>query len=592
MAKFWLVTFAYQTAQDPAPISSQIVASDQSAGWAIEIIQEEEQGEIAVLLSKVDNIEAPKKLQCVVGFANGAKASSIWRDRGFPLVDAIIENLPNAPLRVRSACFLGSDPQIDYDVELISISGITQPAPSGRRVDPPDASYEQSQEAADYAFPATWIRRRRVGWSPKRSNTIAVTPQTLTLKVESPRFPELAPLKSGKVTPNAIWYGTMELPIWPPHFPDHPLQAFSRAQEFGIPPFQFDDVEVLGFRLNLDELGVRAEDRRRLLNEMIERLNFHFEPLESPRGPGSPVIRNPIPDFRYQAGSSTIMVELLRYGKMRLKEASPPLRAEDYQSQHELVVRILVGRVDEDAAEAHSPALFVPAIFVDNPWSKIVGRSVQGFDKWMAHFCVLVDGKPEPLRPDGRLSVTSDKPEDLAGITEIRLVDTTGKGLGERTIVKLDCPFDQNENLDSFQRIDLRLASKSSSRIPLRWSQDDIRDPAFRRSFARSVIPKSIRTLSSIQVSPIGEKEFLEKWKAETTLIEGTFIADDLPQVVIPDSIATLTLRNEKTAPQAWKNLCSVLGIPEGNEDSISLVPGNWFRMRCSLELKIRDGFH
>jgi len=138
----------------------------------------------------------------------------------------------------------------------------------------------------------------------------------------------------------------------------------------------------------------------------------------------------------------------------------------------------------------------------------------------------------------------------------------------------------------------LRLASKSSSRVPLRWGQDDIRDAAFRRSFARSAIPDSIRKLRSIQVSPIGEEALLEKWRAETTLIEGTFIAEELPQMVIPDSIATLRLCSEKTAPKAWKTMCSLFGIAEGDEDSISLVPGNWFRMRCSLELKIRDGFH
>jgi hypothetical protein len=589
MAKFWLATFAPQAAQAAAPISSPVAAPDKLGGWAIEVIHEE--SEFAVLLSKVDNIKAPKKLQCALGFANGAKASSVWRDRGFPLVDAIIDNSDNV-LQVRSACFLVSD-EIDYDVELISIPGITVPDPSGERVEPPEASYEQSQEAADYAFPATWIRRRQVGWSPARKNTIAVTPQTLALRVTTPRFPDLAPLTGGNVTPQAVWHGTVDLPIWPPDFPDDPLKRVNRAQEFGIPPFQFDDVEVLGFRLNLDELGVPdKEERTRLLNKMIERLNFHFHPLHSERGPGSPVIRNPIPDFRYQPASSTIMVELLRYGKMKLKEATPPLRAHDFQSQHELVVRILVGRVDEDAAQAHSPATFVPAIFVDNPWSKIVGRSVQGFDKWMADFCVLVDGKLERLRPDGRLSVDSKKTEELASIREIRLVDTTGKKVGERAIVKIECPFDQNENWDVFERINLRLASRSPSSLPLRWGQDDIRDAAFRRSFARSVIPESIRTLRSVQVSPIGEEGLLEKWKAETALIEGTFLADDIPQMVIPDGIATLTLRCEKTAPKAWKSMCSLFGIDEGEEHSISLVPGNWYRMRCSLELKIRDGFH
>ena len=50
---------------------------------------------------------------------------------------------------------------------------------------------------------------------------------------------------------------------------------------------------------------------------------------------------------------------------------------------------VLVGRVDDDTAQAHDPAVFVPAIFVDNPWSKILGREVQGFDKRMADSALL-----------------------------------------------------------------------------------------------------------------------------------------------------------------------------------------------------------
>src|SRR6516162_5301177 len=118
MAKFWLVTFASEAAEAATPIPSQVAAPDHAGDWAIEIILEEELDEIAVLLSKVDSTEAPKKLQCAVGFANGAKASSIWRGRGFPLVDAIIDNT-NAELKVHSACFLESEP-LHYDAELIS----------------------------------------------------------------------------------------------------------------------------------------------------------------------------------------------------------------------------------------------------------------------------------------------------------------------------------------------------------------------------------------------------------------------------------------------------------------------------------------
>jgi hypothetical protein len=588
MAKYWLATFVPDPAMSARAVA-QVAPADSAAGWAIEVIQEEQLGEFAVLLSRVDDVRAPKKLQCVVGFANGSKASSIWRDRGFPLIDAIIDNPDTKELHIRSACFLEPD-EINYDAPLISIPGMTVVPPHGDHVDPPPAVYEQSQEAPDYAFPATWIRRRQVSWSPKRTDTITVTPPTLLLKVLSPRLPSLAPLKSGDVTPKAIWYGTMELPEWPPEFAYQPLQRVSRADEFGPPSFQFDDVEVLGFRLNLDELGVGD---RTLLSQMVDRLNFHLDPLESEQHGSSPqVIRNAIPDFRYCPATSTILLELLRYGKMKLKGASPPLREQDYQSQHELLVRVLVGRVDEDTAQARDPVTFVPTIFVDNPWSKIIGRNVQGFDKWMADFCVLIDGQFKRLRPDGRLLVGSERPEELASIKEIRLVDTTGKELGNRVLVRLDCPFDNYENWDAFQPIDLSLLSNSSSLVPLRWRQDDFSNPTFRRSFARSAIPAALKQLRSVQVSPVGEKGLLEKWKAESTLIDGTFTAKGTPQIVVPDGIVTLRLCSEPTAPKTWRNLCSLFGIAEGDEKSISLITGNWYRMRCSLELTVRDGFN
>jgi len=107
---------------------------------------------------------------------------------------------------------------------------------------------------------------------------------------------------------------------------------------------------------------------------LIRPLNFH-RGLD--RGPA---------DFLHKAASATIVIEVLRYGRMRAPDAAPPFTADDFMSQHELLVRIIVGRVDDDTAQAHQPALFVPAIFVDNPWSKALGRRLQGYPKMLAEF--------------------------------------------------------------------------------------------------------------------------------------------------------------------------------------------------------------
>ena len=42
---------------------------------------------------------------------------------------------------------------------------------------------------------------------------------------------------------------------------------------------------------------------------------------------------------------------------------------------------MLVGRVDDDTGQAHDPATYVPVLFVDNPWSKALGREVQGLTR-------------------------------------------------------------------------------------------------------------------------------------------------------------------------------------------------------------------
>jgi hypothetical protein len=285
------------------------------------------------------------------------------------------------------------------------------------------------------------------------------------------------------------------------------------------------------------------------------------------------------------------MLELLRYGKMKTKGSSPPLRDQDYQSQHELLVRMLVGRVDDDTAQARDPATFVPTIFVDNPWSKLVGRNVQGFDKWMADFCVSDEsGTLCRLRPDGRLSADGD-PKELASIQQISLVTETGSAPSKLVLLKLDCPYDTLEDWNAFVPIDLDLALGVSALAPTRWRQDDFDEVEYRRSFARMAIPGTLGGFRSIQVSPIGESGLLKTWRNETTLIRGTFTVRGTPQIAMPNGSVALTLCANRSAPQAWKDLCKLLGIEEGGEDSISLTAGNWYRMRCSMDLTIQNSF-
>ena len=125
-----------------------------------------------------------------------------------------------------------------------------------------------------------------------------------------------------------------------------------------------------------------------------------------------------------------------------------------------------------------------------------------------------------------------------------------------------------------------------SALAPTRWRQSDFGGVEFRRSFARSAIAKTLKGFRSIQVSPIGGPQLLEQWKAETTWITGTFTVDDGALVAWPDGIVGLKLHAEPSAPESWKTLCKLVG-----EERISFPSGSWYRMRCSMDLRIDNGF-
>jgi hypothetical protein len=57
-------------------------------------------------------------------------------------------------------------------------------------------------------------------------------------------------------------------------------------------------------------------------------------------------------------------------------------------------------------------------------------------------------------------------------------------------------------------------------------------------------------------------------------------------RVVRPHGTVGLTFHGGRSAPQAWKELCKLFG-----DEQISLPMGNWYRMRCSMDLRIHNGF-
>jgi hypothetical protein len=573
MASFRLATFQFElglaSSMPPSPAAPLAVPG--AKAWAIEVIEAGD--ERAVLFSTVDDAIAPQELVCRIGFANGPKRCALWGDRGFPLVDAVIAS-EGDNLVVRAPCFL--DPHaMEYGAELvtftISITNMTL-ADSSKSADAlMKAPYKQPLRAPDARFPATQVAAKPVIWLPKRTNVKQFQDVSVNFGLTPSRYPSLEPFRDG-AKPTAIWSGNVDLPKWPPALPSGPFQSMNRADTFGVAAFRFEDVEVLGFRVDLKRLGRNDGEG---LTRLVDPLNFHLNPDRLSRA-----TRSAVSDFRYRPASQTVMVELLRYGKMKLQKTSPPLDDKDFQSQHELLARILVGRVDDDTAQARDPATFVPTIFVDNPWSKSLGRDLQGFDKRMARFC-LAEGKA--LRPDGRLTRDDREPKPLGSVTEILLAGTTV----DSKLLELDCPYNSMDDWDAFEKIDLRVALGPLSVFPVSWGQSDFGQAEYSRSCARSVTTNTIKGLDSIQASPVGAHRLKKALRKETTWITGTMTYDhDSVRVVRPHGTVGLKFHGGRSAPQAWKDLCKLFG-----DEQIILPTGNWYRMRCSMDLKINNGF-
>jgi len=568
MAKFWLATF--QT-PEPAPTTSAAtpLAASGSSRFAVELI---EQGDDrAVLFSSVDDLDNPQKLTCLVAFCNTTSAALVWRDRGYPILDASIEfDVPNARLSVKCACFRAGN-EMDYGTDdVIAVEGVQWASSQSPAKFP--ATYAQAEESPDFSLPATMLVRRAITWTPYRDHVQAAGQARVTLHLEGVRSPSFLPLAHGPLYLNRVWSGDTEVEQWAPELaPLRSATRVSRADTFGLPAFRFEDVEVVGFRLDLSSLGT---DWPAAVQALIAPLNFHLSD-DNRRDAQHPT------DFRYRAATSTVVVELLRYGKMRLSEASAPFTADDFQSQHELVVRLLVGRIDDDTAQARDPAVFVPAIFVDNPWSKVVGRDVQGFDKRMAAFCVKHEGEPRALRPNGRMPDGSG-PVSLLSVSEVRLLDRMGT-LDGAPLLQLGYPPDNALRDEDFVLIDANLALDTSALAPARWRQGDFDDVAFRRSFARDVASQSVRGFRSIQVAPVAEREIGKTW------IQGTFTIGERIRYASPEGIASLKFFAPASAPEGWLKFCAAIGVKAGASGAFAFPTGSWYRMKFSMNLDITN---
>ena len=591
MARFWLATFAPKAGRPRRPLppavqpflspAAPLISSD-DLPLAVEII--EDKGEYAVLFSVVNDLEAPTEFTCRIGFANGAKSCNVWTDRGFPLVDAAIERTKDNVIAVHSPCFVGTNSAMQYKRETVLVAKLPRISRAPQSTLLSRTEYKQALRTPDIASPATHIGSVAIAWAPlSRSNVKKFERFQSTYKANPSRYFDLRPFPHKPAKPVGLWSGNIELPVWKDRDVSRgKLVTSSRSDTFGVAAFEFEDVEVLGFRIDPRRTNQGKLDLDKQLSELVAPLNFHRN-LSTNKF--SAVTRSAVSDFQFKPAASTVMIELLHYGKMKLKIATQPLTTADYQSQHEFLARMIVGRVDDDTAQARDPATFVPAIFVDNPWSKSLGRTVQGFDKRMADFFVGTD----VLRPDGTVGASEkQQPKPLGSISKIALTDKTG-GKHGATLICLECP---PEALDdrAFETVDPGLALGPVPIAPMGWLQSDFDQAEYRRAFARSVAQGRFKEYNSIQVSPVGATGLRQQLERQTTWISGAMKFVSNVQFAQPNGTARLTFHTDSSSPKAWNDLCKLFGIDEGGKSHIIMPAGTWYRMRCSLNLNIKNG--
>jgi hypothetical protein len=127
--------------------------------------------------------------------------------------------------------------------------------------------------------------------------------------------------------------------------------------------------------------------------------------------------------------------------------------------------------------------------------------------------------------------------------------------------------------------------------LGLPWRQSDFSDPEFRRSFARDVMAARFSEFRSIQTVPVSDvgNDLPRSWvQGRFTLVRPRFSSSD--------GLARLRFAAPPSSPYAWRKLVDLLahtglldaGAPAGGW--LTVAPGDWYRVRCDIDLLIDDG--
>lgn len=532
---------------------------------AVDVIRDRNRpNAIAVLISSVKD-ENGRVLECRFGLTNVVAWGDAFRARGIPAAETLISVdvtgnsiVVRAPLRAMT----GDETEDPEPPVLITLSGVQFFEAGGadalREFFPVVYSQLAFSPAAGSPDKEVFALAETIA-TPRE--LLAALESVVSMDVHETVLPELKAFSGAHFRLSRAWSGVLNDTLEQVLVQRQPAPTpkwTRQAKPFSATGYRFTDVEFVGMRVDLRPYGSDADD---LLEELIRPLNFH---LDAP-DPADAM------SFKYQPAARSLVIELVRYGRMYWGKDVPTEEPDYFESQFELLMRVLVGRVDDGSAQARDPAVFVPAILVDNPWSKLIGREYQGFEKRLARF-VDKDGLPVRSTSANRQG-TGSRLFDITGIEQLASLDPDaprGIRVADIDLPPIDADWYCNaEPVDSYG---VSLAAGP------RWRQSDFSRREFRRSFARDVLADGLDSFHSIQVAAVDTRPLPFAW------ITGTFTLRGL-RAAFPRGVATLTLKDHDGLPCAFRRLCKLM---EGGP--IAMPTGDWYVGKSSVDLKVDDG--
>lgn len=367
----------------------------------------------------------------------------------------------------------------------------------------------------------------------------------------------------------------------------------------GPPPYRFENVDIFGFKL-----PVRNPEKLRRYCESV--LNFEGDDQ----------------GFKYKVATDFVVVELLEYGSMRFDRSGKRAawqRESDRVAQNELVIRVLVGKVEDDSGAATEPKVFVPVIFVDNAWSVVCGREVIGFPKLLAKFEKSESG-------DAKHGGAEAKPLD--GLMTVKSVSMRRPPGQENAAVSAYTKVISVSYPNSAVRLQSEVGTSpralEAGGGPFNWVQGDFEMPEFTRSFVREWFEMGATRFRNIQVKQIKD------WKNPSEalfaqLIESESVIDRL-SVGFPEGVAEITFGDDYVVetPAGRFRLFDALGITSidrrrldpqnaqfvgqerrdptktpphrvrdsgevANRSTLRLATGDWYVSNCDFSMRMID---